>query len=97
MWISFLPSFLPSLLSVYRPHMTHWEGWEMYFRTLKNPNALAVLPTRFVPPTQPDESTPSDILAVVEIGREEEDHDNEDQDTVDSTPTISTRRLLVGG
>lgn len=76
--------------------MIYWEGWEWYFGTLKNPNALAVLPTRLVPPTQPDESTPSDILAVVEIGREEEDHDNEDQNTIDSVPTVSTRRLLAG-
>lgn len=65
MWVRFLRSFFQEL-------------WETYFGTLKNPNTLAVLPTRFVPPTQSDESAASDILAVVEIGREEENHNNED-------------------
>lgn len=70
----------------------------MHLGTLKNPNTLAVLSTRLVPPTQPDEPAPSNVLAVVEVGREEEDHNNEDQDTVHSArPPLAPANSWRGG
>ena len=36
----------------------------------------------FIPPSEPNEAAPSDVLEVVEIARKEEDGDDEYQDTI---------------
>lgn len=39
-----------------------------------------------VPPPQPDQPPPRDVLQIVEIGREQEDRDDEDEDEVFGDP-----------
>lgn len=36
----------------------------------------------FVPPAQPDEAAAGDVFEVVEVGREQQDGDDEDEDEV---------------
>ncbi|KFY05729.1 hypothetical protein V492_08333 [Pseudogymnoascus sp. VKM F-4246] len=51
-------------------------------RTLKHPLAIPRRHINFVPPPQTDETPPSDVLEVVEVGGEEEDGDDEDEHEV---------------
>jgi len=59
----------------------------------------------FVPPSQSDEATPSDVFEVVEVGSQEEDGEDEDEDEVvyeeeaeevDEEGCCSVRGMLVG-
>lgn len=47
---------------------------------LKHPLRVARLGVHLVPPAEADEPPPGNVLAVVEVGREEEDGDDEDHD-----------------
>lgn len=50
-----------------------------------------------VPPAQPDEPAPGDVFQVVEIGREEEHGDYEDEDAGLSGGVLLARDLVWGG
>lgn len=49
---------------------------------LKDPVAVARGRVDLVPPAQANEAPPRDVLEVVEVGREQEDRDDEDHDQV---------------
>lgn len=49
---------------------------------LKDPVAVARGRVDLVPPAQADEAPPRDVLEVVEVGREQEDRDDENHDQV---------------
>jgi hypothetical protein len=51
-------------------------------RALKHPAAVPRCTVDLVPPAQPDEAPPRNVLQVVEIGCEEQDGDDEDEDEV---------------
>jgi hypothetical protein len=49
-------------------------------RALENPFRVSGCGIDFVPPAEPDEAPPGDVLEVVEVDREEDYGDDEDQD-----------------
>lgn len=51
-------------------------------QALKHPLRLARRRVDLVPPPQPDEAPPGNVLEVVEVGRQEENGDDEDHDPI---------------
>lgn len=49
-------------------------------RGFKDPMRVAGSRVHFIPPPKTDKSTPSNVLEVIEVGRKEEESENEDQD-----------------
>jgi hypothetical protein len=59
----------------------------LWIQALEYPAPVPCVDVDFVPPAQPDEAPPRDVLEVVEVDCEQQDGDDEDQDEVGGQET----------